>query len=90
MGRSKWRGPFVDFQYFSNIKEVKEQLNKNTAIKITRNSEILPAFLGLTFNVHNGKSYSEINITDGMIGHKFGEFSFTRSRFIYKKKKQKK
>jgi ribosomal protein S19 len=46
--------------------------------------------VGLTFKVYNGKNYNEITIIDSMIGHKFGEFSFTRAKFIFKKKKGKK
>jgi ribosomal protein S19 len=57
---------------------------------ISRSSEIVPAFLGLTFNVYNGKNYVEIVVTDEMIGHKFGEFSYTRSKFTFKKKNKKK
>lgn len=90
MGRSKWKGPFVDFQDLNNIEQVKKQENNKNTIKINRSSEILPAFLGLKFNVHNGKSYTEILVNEDMIGHKFGEFSFTRSKFVFKKKKQKK
>jgi small subunit ribosomal protein S19 len=57
---------------------------------ISRSSEIVPAFLGLTFNVYNGKNYVEIIVTDEMIGYKFGEFSYTRSKFAFKKKDKKK
>ena len=57
---------------------------------ISRSSEIVPAFLGLTFNVYNGKSYVEIIVIDEMIGYKFGEFSYTRSKFAFKKKDKKK
>lgn len=56
---------------------------------ISRSSEIVPAFLGLTFNVYNGKNYVEIIVTDEMIGYKFGEFSYTRSKFAFKKKDKK-
>ena len=85
MSRSKWKGPFVDFQYFNNFKNIKLQKNK-----ISRNSDIIPKFLGLTFYVYNGKSFNEILVNEDMIGHKFGEFSFTRSKFIFKKKNKKK
>jgi ribosomal protein S19 len=57
---------------------------------ISRSSEIVPMFLGLTFDVYNGKNYVEVTVTDEMIGHKFGEFSYTRSKFAYKRKKNKK
>jgi small subunit ribosomal protein S19 len=57
---------------------------------MSRDSKIIPKFLGLTFKIHNGKNFVELNVTDNMIGHKFGEFIFTRGRFSFKKKKSKK
>jgi small subunit ribosomal protein S19 len=90
MGRSKWKGPFANIQTLNSIKKTGKQETSKNLIEITRNSEILPAFIGLTFNVHNGKSYVEILVNEDMIGHKFGEFSFTRAKFVFKKKKQKK
>jgi ribosomal protein S19 len=81
MSKSKWKGPFLYLKTTNTI--------KNTKI-ISRNSVIAPSCLGFTYSVHNGKSYMEILITENMIGHKFGEFSFTRAKFIYKKKKNKK
>ena len=44
--------------------------------------------VGSTFNVHNGKNYLEVNVTENMVGHKIGEFSFTRAKFSLKKKKK--
>jgi small subunit ribosomal protein S19 len=92
MSRSKWKGPFVDFQHLNNnLTYFKQQENNiKTNIKISRNSDIIPGFLGLTFYVYNGKSYDEIIVNEDMIGHKFGEFSFTRAKFIFKKKNKKK
>jgi small subunit ribosomal protein S19 len=91
MSRSKWKGPFVCNKTLSKIKFLKtnQTTNKNYLFA-SRNSEILPNFVGITFYVHNGKNYSEITINENMIGHKFGEFSFTRVKFIFKKKKLKK
>jgi small subunit ribosomal protein S19 len=83
MSRSKWKGPFTGKKQKINTK-----LKKDIII-ISRNSEILPSYLGLSFNIYNGKTYSEITVNDDMIGHKFGEFSFTRAKFIFKKKKKK-
>ena len=57
---------------------------------ISRNSEIVPRFLGLGFNIYNGKNYVGLIVTEDMINHKFGEFSFTRAKFAFKKKKKKK
>ena len=81
MSRSLWKGPYIGLK-FSN--------NKHNALIISRNSEIIPKFVGLTFQIHNGKQYTNLVITKEMIGHKFGEFSFTRSNFVSHKKLKKK
>jgi len=84
MSRSKWKGPFIN----SKQKKVNDISYKKNII-ISRNSEIVPSYVGTTFNVYNGKLYSEITVNEDMLGHKFGEFSFTRAKFIFKKKKKK-
>lgn len=84
MSRSKWKGPFV-LEYLKKI-EKDRRVNQIVA----RNSEIIPSFINKKFLIHNGKSYSEIIITEDHVGHKFGEFAFTRSKFVFKKKKSKK
>lgn len=88
MNRSSWKGPFIDSKYLNETNLFKKKNNNNSII--SRNSEIVPKFIGLTFNVHNGKIYSEVTVTDNMVGHKFGEFSFTRAKFVFKKKMKKK
>lgn len=40
-----------------------------------RSATILPNFVGLKFQIHNGKSYLDITITEDMVGHKLGEFA---------------
>ncbi|KAL0940244.1 37S ribosomal protein S19 [Colletotrichum truncatum] len=50
-----------------------------------RSATILPNFVGLKFQVYNGKSYIDVTITEEMVGHKLGEFSPTRKPFIWTK-----
>lgn len=58
-------------------------VNLKTPIKTwSRRSTITPEFIGLTFNVHNGKQFLPVFVTENMVGHKLGEFSLTR---IFKK-----
>lgn len=45
----------------------------------SRRSTITPDFVGLNFNVHNGKSFFPVYVTENMVGHKLGEFAPTRS-----------
>ena len=54
-----------------------------------RSCTILPTFVGLKFLVHNGKDYIPVNITEDMIGHKLGEFSVTRKKFVFRQTKNK-
>jgi ribosomal protein S19 len=44
----------------------------------SRRSTITPDFVGHTFNVHNGKTFIPVFVTENMVGHKLGEFSPTR------------
>lgn len=82
MSRSKWKGPYVQTLYTKQA-NISQKIKKH---KASRDSEIVPRHLGLTFDVHNGKDYFEVNVTNDMIGHKFGEFVFTRGKFYFKKK----
>ena len=79
MTRSVWKGPFVDMYLMKKAEKVKDS-GRNDVIKTwSRRSTILPEFVGLTFGVHNGKKFIPVTVTEAMVGHKFGEFSPTRS-----------
>ncbi|MNC94096.1 30S ribosomal protein S19 [compost metagenome] len=45
----------------------------------SRRSTILPQFVGLTFGVYNGNKHVPVLVSEDMVGHKFGEFSPTRT-----------
>jgi small subunit ribosomal protein S19 len=82
MGRSIKKGPFADFSLLDKIQKAKAS-NQKTPIKTwSRRSTITPDFIGLTFNVHNGKIFNPVFVTENMVGHKLGEFSLTR---VFKK-----
>jgi small subunit ribosomal protein S19 len=79
MSRSVWKGPFIDSYLLKKADRVRES-GRNEVIKIwSRRSTILPQFVGLTFGVYNGRKHVPVNVTEDMIGHKFGEFSPTRT-----------
>lgn len=44
-----------------------------------RATHILPDMVGLTVAVHNGKQFVTVYITEDMLGHRLGEFAFTRT-----------
>ena len=82
MGRSIKKGAFVEMSLFDKIVKAKA-VNLKTPIKTwSRRSTITPDFIGLTFNVHNGRHFLPVFVTENMVGHKLGEFSLTR---IFKK-----
>ena len=61
------------------IRKAKEA-NSRAPIKTwSRRSMITPDFVGLTFNVHNGKLFNPVFVTENMVGHRLGEFSLTRT-----------
>jgi len=79
VARSVWKGPFVD-GYLLKKAEVARASSRNDVIKIwSRRSTILPQFVSLTFGVYNGRKFIPVLVTEDMIGHKFGEFSPTRT-----------
>ena len=81
MTRSVWKGPFVD-GYLLKKADAARDTGRNQAIRTwSRRSTILPQFVGLTFAVHNGKKHVPVLVTEDMVGHKFGEFSPTRTYY---------
>ncbi len=79
MARSVWKGPFVDGYLLKKAERVRAS-GRNEVIKSwSRRSTILPQFAGLTFAVYNGRKFIPVLVTEDMIGHKFGEFSPTRT-----------
>ena len=86
MSRSKWKGPFVDTNLLNKIKLTD---SKKEIFTKSRNSTILPSFVGKHFKIYNGKVFHNILITEKMVGYKLGEFSPTRKQFFYKKTNKK-
>ena len=78
MARSLWKGPFVD-GYLLKKAEAARAGGRNAPVKTwSRRSTILPQFVGLTFQVHNGIKFIPVLISEEMVGHKLGEFAPTR------------
>jgi ribosomal protein S19 len=88
MSRSIWKGPFVHTKLFQNIKQTNKK-PQNAVKTVSRCSEIIPGLIGTNFDVYNGKTFSKIKVSEEMVGFKLGEFSPTRKKFSFKKKKNK-
>ncbi|MBC6402881.1 MAG: 30S ribosomal protein S19 [Hyphomonadaceae bacterium] len=78
MPRSVWKGPFVD-GYLLKKAEASHAEGRRRPIKTwSRRSTIMPQFVGLTFQVHNGRKFIPVLVDEDMVGHKLGEFAPTR------------
>ena len=79
MPRSVKKGPYVSERLLKKIELMRKGGRKKIIQTYSRRSTIIPDFVGLTIGVHNGKMFIPVYITEDMVGHKFGEFSFTRT-----------
>jgi small subunit ribosomal protein S19 len=79
VARSVWKGPFVDGFVLRKAEKARSG-GRAEVIKIwSRRSTILPQFVGLTFGVYNGQKHIPVLVSEDMVGHRFGEFSPTRT-----------
>lgn len=78
MSRSIKKGPFVDEKLMKRAEAMSRSGQKTPLKTWSRRSMILPEFVGLTFSVHNGKTFISVFVTENMVGHRLGEFSPTR------------
>lgn len=87
MSRSAWKIPYISNIFFSNL------FKKTKVFNIWQRNSVIPAsFANRKFRIHNGIWLLTLNVKSGMIGHKFGEFAFTKrmGKEIHSKKKTKK
>ncbi len=76
--RSQKKGPFIDGYLQQRIEAMNQRNEKKVLRTWSRRSTIIPEMVGHTIAVHNGKKFIPVYITENMVGHKLGEFSFTR------------
>ena len=79
MGRSLKKGPFVADHLLKKVEKLNETREKRVVKTWSRASTIVPAMVGHTIGVHNGKAHVPVYVTENMVGHKLGEFAPTRS-----------
>jgi small subunit ribosomal protein S19 len=90
MGRSTKKGPFIDGHLMKKVLKAKEEGDKKPIKTWSRRSVIFPDFIGLTINVHNGRSFVPVFVTENHVGYKLGEFAPTRTFKGHKGSVQKK
>ena len=79
MPRSLKKGPFVDTHLMKKVESQNESGSKNVIKTWSRRSMIIPAMLGHTIAVHDGRKHVPVFISENMVGHKLGEFAPTRT-----------
>jgi len=79
MARSQKKGPFVDQKLFTKVMNLKASSSHEVIRTWSRRCMIVPEFVGHRFEVHNGKVFHSVYVTEEMVGHKLGEFSPTRT-----------
>lgn len=88
MNRVKWKGPHINQKLLKKVNSTFCS-SKNIIKTTSKNSIIVPKFIGLKLQVYNGKTFITLKINEEMLHYKFGEFVNTRKHFSYKKKKNK-
>ena len=79
MARSSKKGPYIDPKLLKKVMAQKESGKKEAIKTWARNSQIPPDFVNHTFSVHNGRNFINVFVVEGMVGHRLGEFSPTRT-----------
>ena len=79
MSRSVKKGPYVDPRLLARIEDMNKRNERKVLKTWSRASVILPAMIGHTIAVHDGRKHVPVFVTDSMVGHKLGEFAPTRT-----------
>ena len=79
MSRSVKKGPFVAPKLLKKVERSSSSGGRDPIQTWSRASVIVPEFVGYTFMVHNGRSFTRVYVTENMVGHRLGEFALTRT-----------
>jgi len=79
MARSLKKGPFIDDHLMKKVLKAKKEGSTKPIKTWSRRSTIFPEMIGLTINVHNGRQFVPVYITESHVGYKLGEFAPTRT-----------
>ena len=79
MPRSIKKGPFIDHHLVKKVETARANSDKRPIKTWSRRSMVTPEMIGLTIAVYNGRQHMPVFVSENMIGHKWGEFSPTRT-----------
>jgi small subunit ribosomal protein S19 len=78
MSRSLKKGPYVDMRLMGKVEKQQQTADRRPIRTWSRDCTIVPEFVGVYFEIHNGKNFFKVLVTEEMVGHKLGEFAPTR------------
>jgi len=79
MSRSLKKGPYVDEKVYRKVEKMEADGRRDPIKTWARACTIVPEFVNHTFQVHNGRTFIEVFVTEDMVGHKLGEFANSRT-----------
>jgi small subunit ribosomal protein S19 len=79
MGRSSKKGVYLDPALMEKVDAAVKVSSRRPIRTWSRRSTITPDFVGLNFEVHNGKTFVPVHVTENMVGNRLGEFAPTRT-----------
>ncbi len=79
MARSLKKGPFISEKLLKKVKKAKDEGSRKPIKTYSRASTIIPDMIGMTIQVHNGKNFIPVYVSENLVGHKLGEFAPTRT-----------
>jgi small subunit ribosomal protein S19 len=78
MSRSLKKGPYVDLRLLAKVEKQQKTMDNKPIRTWSRDCTIVPEFVGQNFEIHNGRMFYKLFVTEDMVGHKLGEFAPTR------------
>ena len=78
MARSLKKGPYAELKLLKRIDDMNARGEKKIIKTWSRRSTVFPSMIGHTLAVYDGRKHVPVFITENMVGHKLGEFVFTR------------
>jgi small subunit ribosomal protein S19 len=79
MARSVKKGPFIDDHLAKKVQKAVETKDSKPIKTWSRRSTVFPEMVGLTLNVHNGRNFVPVYVTENHVGYKLGEFAPSRT-----------
>lgn len=73
------KGPYIDPKLLKKVLKQKETGERNPLKTWARDCQIPPEFVGHKFQVHNGRKFIDVAVSEAMVGHRLGEFAPTRT-----------